>query len=159
MTSNTAAGDVHKAAGDVVPPQEAGRIAHEIGVGDDSGWCQIVKARLRGAEPGPEHATVLGDAAIAASMPKSAFAAEQPGEGRRGHDDLQRAYRLAPSPSPVPQHLLELARCGRHGEDRRKLRAARGQARKRRGGSNVGESEEVRLANRKKAEARGTTAS
>ncbi len=57
----------------VIPPQRAGRIAVEAGVADKSGWCPIdpvtFESKLR---PGIH---VIGDAAIAGAMPKSAFAA------------------------------------------------------------------------------------
>ena len=57
----------------VIPPQRAGAIAAAAGVADRSGWCPIdpvtLESRLR---PGIH---VIGDAAIAGAMPKSAFAA------------------------------------------------------------------------------------
>ena len=57
----------------VIPPQKAGRIADVAGVTDRSGWCPIdpvtFESRL---QPGIH---VIGDAAIAGAMPKSAFAA------------------------------------------------------------------------------------
>lgn len=64
----------HKAqVANVIPPQKAGRIAELAGVTDRSGWCPIdpvsFESRLR---PGIH---VVGDAAIAGAMPKSAFAA------------------------------------------------------------------------------------
>jgi NADPH-dependent 2,4-dienoyl-CoA reductase/sulfur reductase-like enzyme len=61
------------AVANVIPPQRAGRIAEAAGVADRSGWCPIdpatFESRLR---PGIH---VIGDAAIAGAMPKSAFAA------------------------------------------------------------------------------------
>ncbi|MGH7334957.1 MAG: FCSD flavin-binding domain-containing protein [Candidatus Rokuibacteriota bacterium] len=64
----------HKAAvANVIPPQKAGRIADAAGVADRTGWCPIdpvtFESRL---QPGIH---VIGDAAIAGAMPKSAFAA------------------------------------------------------------------------------------
>jgi NADPH-dependent 2,4-dienoyl-CoA reductase/sulfur reductase-like enzyme len=57
----------------VIPPQKAGRIAEVAGVADRTGWCPIdpvtFESRL---QPGIH---VIGDAAIAGAMPKSAFAA------------------------------------------------------------------------------------
>jgi NADPH-dependent 2,4-dienoyl-CoA reductase/sulfur reductase-like enzyme len=57
----------------VIPPQKAGHIAEVAGVADRSGWCPIdpvtFESKLR---PGIH---VIGDAAIAGGMPKSAFAA------------------------------------------------------------------------------------
>jgi len=58
----------------VIPPQRAGAIATAAGVADQTGWCPIdpvtFESRLR---PGIH---VIGDAAIAGAMPKSAFAAD-----------------------------------------------------------------------------------
>lgn len=57
----------------VIPPQQAGRIAAIAGVADRTGWCPIdpvsFESRL---QPGIH---VIGDAIIAGGMPKSAFAA------------------------------------------------------------------------------------
>jgi NADPH-dependent 2,4-dienoyl-CoA reductase/sulfur reductase-like enzyme len=57
----------------VIPPQWAGRIARLAGATDRTGWCPIdpvgFESRLL---PGVH---VIGDAAIAGAMPKSAFAA------------------------------------------------------------------------------------
>jgi len=58
----------------VIPPQSAGAIATAAGVADETGWCPIdpvtFESRL---QPGIH---VIGDAAIAGAMPKSAFAAD-----------------------------------------------------------------------------------
>ena len=57
----------------VIPPQKAGRIAELAGVADRSGWCPIDPVTLESKlQPGIH---VIGDAAIAGAMPKSAFAA------------------------------------------------------------------------------------
>jgi NADPH-dependent 2,4-dienoyl-CoA reductase/sulfur reductase-like enzyme len=57
----------------VIPPQRAGSIAEVAGVADATGWCPIdpvtFESRLR------PNIHVIGDAAIAGAMPKSAFAA------------------------------------------------------------------------------------
>jgi NADPH-dependent 2,4-dienoyl-CoA reductase/sulfur reductase-like enzyme len=64
----------HKAdVGIVVPPQRAGAIAATAGVADRSGWCPIDPVTLESRLVPGIH--VLGDAAIAGAMPKSAFAA------------------------------------------------------------------------------------
>lgn len=74
MTITTSAGDAHKAdVANIVPAQEAGRIARDAGLADDSGWCPIVPASM--ASRRQPDIYVLGDAAIANAMPKSAFAA------------------------------------------------------------------------------------
>jgi len=57
----------------VIPPQRAGLIAARAGVADESGWCPIEPATFESRlQPGIH---VIGDAAIANAMPKSAFAA------------------------------------------------------------------------------------
>jgi sulfide dehydrogenase [flavocytochrome c] flavoprotein subunit len=72
-TLTTEFGATRAAVANVIPPQRAGRIAQAAGVADRTGWCPIdpvtFEARLK---PGIH---VIGDAAIAGAMPKSAFAA------------------------------------------------------------------------------------
>ena len=64
----------HKAdVGNVIPPQRAGRIAVAAGVVDRSGWCPIDPVTFESKLQPNIH--VIGDAAIAGAMPKSAFAA------------------------------------------------------------------------------------
>jgi NADPH-dependent 2,4-dienoyl-CoA reductase/sulfur reductase-like enzyme len=57
----------------VIPPQKAGRIAEVAGVTDRSGWCPIDPVTFESKLQAGIH--VIGDAAIAGAMPKSAFAA------------------------------------------------------------------------------------
>jgi NADPH-dependent 2,4-dienoyl-CoA reductase/sulfur reductase-like enzyme len=57
----------------VIPPQKAGRIAEAAGVADRSGWCPIDPVTFESTLQAGIH--VIGDAAIAGAMPKSAFAA------------------------------------------------------------------------------------
>jgi NADPH-dependent 2,4-dienoyl-CoA reductase/sulfur reductase-like enzyme len=57
----------------VIPPQKAGRIAEVAGVTDRSGWCPIDPVTFESKLQSGIH--VIGDAAIAGAMPKSAFAA------------------------------------------------------------------------------------
>ena len=64
----------HKAAvANVIPPQKAGRIADAAGVADRTGWCPIDPVTFESKLQPSIH--VVGDAAIAGAMPKSAFAA------------------------------------------------------------------------------------
>jgi NADPH-dependent 2,4-dienoyl-CoA reductase/sulfur reductase-like enzyme len=64
----------HKAdVGNVIPPQRAGRIAAAAGIADRSGWCPIDPVTFESKLQPNIH--VIGDAAIAGAMPKSAFAA------------------------------------------------------------------------------------
>ncbi len=57
----------------VIPPQTAGRIAEIAGVADATGWCPVDPVSFASALQPDIH--VIGDAIIAAPMPKSAFAA------------------------------------------------------------------------------------
>jgi sulfide dehydrogenase [flavocytochrome c] flavoprotein chain len=57
----------------VIPPQKAGRIADVVGVADRTGWCPIDPVTFESKLQPRIH--VIGDAAIAGAMPKSAFAA------------------------------------------------------------------------------------
>jgi sulfide dehydrogenase [flavocytochrome c] flavoprotein chain len=57
----------------VIPPQKAGGIADAAGVADRSGWCPIDPVTFESTLQAGIH--VIGDAAIAGAMPKSAFAA------------------------------------------------------------------------------------
>src|SRR5207249_6608580 len=64
----------HRAAvANIVPPQKAGRIAEAAGVADRSGWCPIDPVTFESKLVPGIH--VIGEAAIAGAMPKSAFAA------------------------------------------------------------------------------------
>jgi NADPH-dependent 2,4-dienoyl-CoA reductase/sulfur reductase-like enzyme len=64
----------HKAdVGNVIPPQRAGRIAEAAGIADRSGWCPIDPVTFESKLQPNIH--VIGDAAIAGAMPKSAFSA------------------------------------------------------------------------------------
>jgi NADPH-dependent 2,4-dienoyl-CoA reductase/sulfur reductase-like enzyme len=57
----------------VIPPQKAGHIAEVAGVADRTGWCPIDPVTFESKLQAGIH--VIGDAAIAGAMPKSAFAA------------------------------------------------------------------------------------
>lgn len=79
MTVETDFGVVHK--GDVInviPPQRAGQIAQQAGLADRSGWCPVDPATFESKlHPG---IYVVGDATIAAPMPKSGFSANSQGK-------------------------------------------------------------------------------
>lgn len=62
----------------VIPPQRAGAIAQSAGVADRSGWCPIDPVSFESRQAPNIH--VIGDAAIAGAMPKSAFAANAQGK-------------------------------------------------------------------------------
>jgi len=57
----------------LIPPQAAGRIAIDAGLTDDSGWCPVNKKTFESTLRPNIH--VIGDACIAAPMPKSAYSA------------------------------------------------------------------------------------
>lgn len=66
--------DTYKAAvANVIPPQRAGRIAGLAGVADRTGWCPVDPVTFESRLVAGIH--VLGDAAIAGAVPKSASAA------------------------------------------------------------------------------------
>ncbi len=73
MTFTTDFGEQKADVGNVIPPQRAGRIAALAGVADKSGWCPIDPNTFESKLQPNIH--VIGDAAIAGAMPKSAFAA------------------------------------------------------------------------------------
>jgi sulfide dehydrogenase [flavocytochrome c] flavoprotein chain len=65
--------DTYKAAvANIIPPQKAGRIAALAGTADRTGWCPVDPATFESHLVPGIH--VLGDAAIAGAVPKSAFA-------------------------------------------------------------------------------------
>ncbi len=59
--------------GNIIAPQKAGAIAQRCGVTNDSGWCPVTPATFESTRLPDIH--VIGDAAIANAIPKSAFAA------------------------------------------------------------------------------------
>jgi NADPH-dependent 2,4-dienoyl-CoA reductase/sulfur reductase-like enzyme len=61
------------AVANIVPPQKCGAIAFAAGVADRTGWCPVDPASFESLQQPNIH--VIGDAAIAGAMPKSAFAA------------------------------------------------------------------------------------
>ncbi len=74
MTLVSEFGEPHK--GDVVnviPPQQAGKIARDAGLANQTGWCPVDATTLESTLRKGIH--VVGDAAFAGAMPKGAFAA------------------------------------------------------------------------------------
>lgn len=66
--------DTFKAdAASIIPAQRAGQIADKAGLTDATGWCPIVPATMQSTID--DNIYVIGDAANAAAMPKSASAA------------------------------------------------------------------------------------
>lgn len=62
----------------IIPPQKAGLIAQSSGAADGSGWCPINATTFESTIVPNIH--VIGDATIAAPMPKSAFSANLQGK-------------------------------------------------------------------------------
>jgi len=70
----TSKGDVIKAdVLNIIPPQKASILAHHLELADHSGWCPVNAKTFQSKRF--ENVYVIGDAAIAGDMPKSAFAA------------------------------------------------------------------------------------
>ncbi len=66
--------DTYKAAvANIIPPQKAGQAAELAGVADRTGWCPVDPVTFESRLVPGIH--VLGDAAIAGAVPKSAFSA------------------------------------------------------------------------------------
>src|ERR1700687_1177479 len=59
------------AVANVIPPQKAGKIAALAGVADRTGWCPVDAVTFESLKQKNIH--VIGDAAFAGTMPKSAF--------------------------------------------------------------------------------------
>jgi sulfide dehydrogenase [flavocytochrome c] flavoprotein subunit len=152
MTITSDTGEVHKAdVANVVPAQEAGRIAHDAGLVDDSGWCPIVPASM--ASQRQPDIYVLGDASIASAMPKSAFSANSQAKvvamtiraELTGSRAFPARYRNTCWSSLAPDDTVKIGASYRPDED--KLESVDSFI------SKVGESREVRMTNRKEADA------
>ncbi|MBX9757995.1 MAG: NAD(P)/FAD-dependent oxidoreductase [Beijerinckiaceae bacterium] len=88
----------HKGAvANVIPPQRAGAIAIASGLADRSGWCPIDPVSFESKLAPNVH--VIGDAAIAGAMPKSAFSAN----AQAKHCALAVATMLRGEAAPSPK--------------------------------------------------------
>lgn len=81
----------------VIPPQRAGAVASVSGIADRSGWCPIDPVSFESRLAPNVH--VIGDAAIAGAMPKSAFSAN----AQAKHCALAVASMLRGDPAPAPK--------------------------------------------------------
>lgn len=81
----------------VIPPQKAGPLAERAGVADRTGWCPVDPATFESKLQKNIH--VIGDAAIAGAMPKSAFAAST--QGKLCAAAIVRLLRNEAPPAPV----------------------------------------------------------
>jgi NADPH-dependent 2,4-dienoyl-CoA reductase/sulfur reductase-like enzyme len=73
LTLVTEFGEHRADVANVIPPQRAAALARAAGVADQSGWCPIDPVTFESSLLPGIH--IVGDAAIAGAMPKSAFAA------------------------------------------------------------------------------------
>ena len=79
MTATTSFGDDVKAdVINVIPPMQAGKIAQDSDLTDDSGWCPVDKKTFESTKHPGVH--IIGDACIATKMPKSGYAANSQGK-------------------------------------------------------------------------------
>jgi NADPH-dependent 2,4-dienoyl-CoA reductase/sulfur reductase-like enzyme len=69
---------IHADVANIIPPQNAGDIAARAGLVDETGWCPIDAISFQSTLQPNIH--LIGDAAIAAPIPKSAFAANVQGK-------------------------------------------------------------------------------
>jgi NADPH-dependent 2,4-dienoyl-CoA reductase/sulfur reductase-like enzyme len=73
MTVTTKGGEFKPAVANIVPPQQAARIAQVAGVATQDGWCEVDPWTMESKEKPGVH--VIGDACVPGAMPKSGFAA------------------------------------------------------------------------------------
>lgn len=73
MTVMSDDGEFRVAVANIIPPQIAGKIARDAGLADDSGWCPVNQENFESSLIRGIH--VIGDAAIAAPMPKAGYTA------------------------------------------------------------------------------------
>ena len=92
-------GEHHADVGNVIPPQRAGRIAIESGIADATGWCPIDPVTFESRAQAGVH--VIGDAAVAGGMPKSAFAANAQAKACAQAIALMLRGRQAPEPKLI----------------------------------------------------------
>jgi sulfide dehydrogenase [flavocytochrome c] flavoprotein subunit len=72
-TVSTDFDDYSPAVANIIPPQQAAAIARFAGLDDGKGWCQVRAGSFESTVHPGIH--IIGDAAIANPMPKSAFSA------------------------------------------------------------------------------------
>lgn len=101
---DVAAGTVHTDFDDwtpdlacVIPPQSAGRLARDAGLDAGRGWCPVEPRAFTSTLHPDVH--VIGDAAIANPMPKSAFAANS--QGKACAAAIAHLVEGRPAPDPV----------------------------------------------------------
>jgi sulfide dehydrogenase [flavocytochrome c] flavoprotein subunit len=76
MTVQTDAEEFKADVINIIPPQRAGSVTHQVGLVDESGWCPVEASTFRSQlEP---HIHIVGDS-IAGHLPKSAYSAATEG--------------------------------------------------------------------------------
>jgi sulfide dehydrogenase [flavocytochrome c] flavoprotein subunit len=73
LTITTQQGAVKADVLNIIPPMKAGKLAFDLGLTDESGWCPVDR-RTFASSKHPD-VFVIGDASIADAMPKSGFSA------------------------------------------------------------------------------------
>lgn len=107
----------------LIPPQKAGAIAETAGLTDASGWCPVDQGTFESTLQ--KHVHVIGDASIAAPMPKSGFAASSQGKVCATAIVASLSGRDMPAPSYVntcyslvgPDYGISVAAVYRLGDD------------------------------------------
>ena len=92
------------AVANVIPPQKAGKIAALAGVADHTGWCPVDPVTFESLQQKNIH--VIGDAALAGAMPKSAFSGVNRRQALR-HGGSGFASRRNASRGDADQQLLQ----------------------------------------------------
>ena len=109
----------------IIPQQRAGEIANKAGAAEGD-WCPVDPENFSAKKV--EDVYVLGDASIAAEMPKSAFSANSQAKVVAA-DILAELDQEGKVPGALPQHLLVAAGARRLRQGRRQLCAEGRQAR------------------------------
>ncbi len=90
--------DEHKpAVTNIIPPQRAAAIARAVGLDDGKGWCPVKASTFESTVHAGVH--IIGDAAIANPMPKSAFSANN--QAKACAAAIAALLRGEPPPDPV----------------------------------------------------------
>jgi len=98
LSVTTEFGQTHRGAVvNVIPPQMAAKVARDAGLADQSGWCPVKAGTFESALVPGIH--VIGDASIAAPMPKSGFVAST--HGRQAVAAAMALIRGQAPPDPV----------------------------------------------------------
>ncbi len=107
----------------VIPPQQAGKIAFDAGLTDDAGWCPVDQKTFESTVHKDIH--VIGDASNASPMPKSGYSANSQAKVCASAIVALLKGGSAPEPSYVntcysiitPDHGISVAAVYRLGED------------------------------------------